>query len=74
MDVFYFVAIFFLIRRLQKAYRNTPVYTKWSSRMFIAMYASIVVFLIVEIVSNSLTSEFIGGSVLFYILLFIHKI
>jgi signal transduction histidine kinase len=73
MDVFYFLASFFLIRRLIKAIKPSVIYPKWRNTLNIASSGVwlIYAFCLVSFVDTA--RDFIGGALLLGLLYYVNK-
>jgi two-component system NtrC family sensor kinase len=72
MSVFSFLTIFILIRRLQVAFKMSPLRGKWMSQFTLAMWVTIGLFVLGEVLSDRF-ALFFGGALLLGVILFAER-
>ncbi|HVS90876.1 MAG TPA: ATP-binding protein [Mucilaginibacter sp.] len=64
MDVLYFLAALILIRRLNKRFKFTPLYTKWHALFNVAGWVIILLYIAVQIAFENWVDSLIGAALL----------
>jgi len=64
MDVFYFLAAFILIRRINKRFRFTPLYAKWHALFNVASLVVVLLYIVVKITLENWADDLIGSGLL----------
>jgi signal transduction histidine kinase len=74
MDIFYFIAAFLLIRRLQKSLKTSfLLYPKWRTILTTASWLIIVVYIVSVISFDDVVRDFTGSIILFALIYFANK-
>ncbi|HEY4322548.1 MAG TPA: ATP-binding protein [Mucilaginibacter sp.] len=73
MYVFPFLAAFLLVKRLQKAFQFSPVYTKWSNILSLSLWASIALGILTFLFLHGLSRIFFGNLLLLPFIFFADK-
>ena len=74
MDIFYFIAAFLLIRRLQKSLKTSfLLYPKWRTILTTASWLIIVVYIVSVISFEDAVRDFTGAIILFALIYFANK-
>ncbi len=73
MGIFPCVAALFLIKRLQKVYKFTAIYAKWSNQINLGFWAVIGIFVLSAVFLKEPATTFINTFLLVYILLFVRR-
>ncbi|MFI5159911.1 MAG: sensor histidine kinase [Sphingobacteriales bacterium] len=64
MDVFYFLAAFILIRRINKRFKFTPLYAKWHALFNVASLIVLLLYIVVRITLDDWADDLIGSGLL----------
>jgi signal transduction histidine kinase len=64
MEVFYFLAAFILIRRINKRFKFTPLYAKWHSLFNVASLVVVLLYIVAVITLDGWANDLIGAAVL----------
>ncbi|MBS1531481.1 MAG: histidine kinase [Bacteroidetes bacterium] len=64
MDIFYFLAAFILIRRINKRFKFTPLYAKWHALFNVASLVVVLFYTVVRITLETWADNLIGAAVL----------
>jgi len=70
MYVFYFIAAYLLIVRLNKSLVNFDIKIKWSRKLSLAGAGVIILFILVQVTLNDLVDSFIGCTLLLALLIY----
>src|SRR3569833_1972758 len=64
MKIFYFLAAFILIRRINKRFRFTPLYAKWHALFNVASLVVVLLYIVVKITLENWADDLIGSGLL----------
>jgi len=64
MDIFYFLAAFILIRRINKRFKFTPLYAKWHALFNVASWVIILLYIGAKIALDDWADDLIGSGLL----------
>ena len=73
MHIFYFIAAFLLVRRLQKSLRYSPLKPKWNNLLSVSLWGTIALYIVVESAFESYAGTFIGSAVLLGMLVYLDR-